>query len=293
MTASKKSAFRRSFSLPLIRRAFLSIAGRHPSIFRGSGLDFDELREYIPGDIISSIDWKSSARRGSLIVKSFQSNTITDSVILVDSSRLMFSEADNGEKLKDIANFAASLVGFLSVDRGDKTTILYSDKNRLIHEKSQTNEFALQYPIDRLYKSTDPISPSPDITKSLNYILQFWPKRMNLTIIASLPALGFMDKKTLAKIAKRYDTLIIGLKGRNPYKHSDKMQEYDIVTHRKIPAFMKSRTVQRKYNTFINQQSEDISQFLKSKGSFYLEAQSVSSLIYSLVKYLSKRKLSK
>ncbi|MDR3152206.1 MAG: DUF58 domain-containing protein [Bifidobacteriaceae bacterium] len=293
MTASKKSAFRKSFSLPLIRRAYLSITGRHPSIFRGSGLDFDELREYIPGDTISSIDWKSSARKGSLIVKSFQSNTITDSVILVDSSRLMFSEADNDEKLKDVANFAVSLFGFLSVDRGDKTTILYSDKDRLIHEKSQTSGFSLQYSIDRLYKSSNYVSAAPDITKSLNYILQFWPKRMNLTVVASLPALSFADKKILAKIAKRYDTLVIGLKGKNPYNHFDKMREYDIVNHRKVPAFMKSRTVQRKYNNFIGQQSENISQFLKSKGSFYLEAWSVSSLVSALVKYLSKRKLSK
>ncbi|MDR3128157.1 MAG: DUF58 domain-containing protein [Bifidobacteriaceae bacterium] len=293
MTYLKRLQFRKGINLPLVRRAYLSITGKHLSIFKGSGLDFDELREYVPGDQIQSIDWKSSARRGSLVVKNFEISTITDSVILADASRLMFSQGQNNDKLIDIAVFASSLIGLLSVDRGDKTTILYSDKSRLIHEKTQNSQFTLNYSLHRLSKSAQYNGDGPDISKSFNYILQFWPKRMNLSVVASLPTLLQVDKALLAKIAIRYDTLIIGLVSKNPYSKTIKIPEYDIVNYRRIPAFLKSKSAYRKYNNFVFDKSSELNNYLKSIGIHYIQADSIASFLKEFISYIARRKLTK
>ncbi|MDR2799185.1 MAG: DUF58 domain-containing protein [Bifidobacteriaceae bacterium] len=290
MTYSAKSKYHRNLNLPLVRRAYLSLTGRHPSIFKGSGLDFDELREYIPGDQPQSVDWKSSAKRGSLVVKDFESSTITNSVILSDSSRFMYAKGSSDESLIDIATFASSLISYLSVNRGDKTTILYSDDKRLVHEKTGTTQFSLHYPLDRLNASASASAPVSDISKAMNYILQFWQKRVNLTIVASLPALVQMNEKTLAKIAKRNDTLVIGLKSKNPYNYSTKEQEFDILNHSRVPAFLKSRAAYRKYENFLLEQSEKVSSLLKSKGVYYIESDSIDGLFHKFVKYIEASK---
>ncbi len=48
-----------------------SLAGEYHSVFKGRGMEFDEVREYIPGDEIRSIDWNVTARTGHPYVKKF------------------------------------------------------------------------------------------------------------------------------------------------------------------------------------------------------------------------------
>ena len=45
--------------------------GSYRSVYEGNGLDFENLREYVPGDNIRDIDWKSSSRNGKMLVKRY------------------------------------------------------------------------------------------------------------------------------------------------------------------------------------------------------------------------------
>ncbi len=49
-----------------------ALAGHYHSVFRGSGIDFDEVREYVPGDDVRRIDWNVTARAGHPFVKKFR-----------------------------------------------------------------------------------------------------------------------------------------------------------------------------------------------------------------------------
>ena len=53
------------------------MAGQYKSVFRGSGIEFEEVREYTPGDEVKEIDWKVSARMGTPFVKRFREETGT------------------------------------------------------------------------------------------------------------------------------------------------------------------------------------------------------------------------
>ena len=69
------------------RRAVDAVmAGQYRSVFRGTGIEFEEVREYAPGDEVKSIDWKVTARMGRPFVKRFREERELSIMLLVDMS---------------------------------------------------------------------------------------------------------------------------------------------------------------------------------------------------------------
>ena len=64
--------------------------GRHASRLRGRGLNFEEMRDYLPGDDIRSIDWKATARTGSPHVRVFTEERDRPALLVVDQRMSMF-----------------------------------------------------------------------------------------------------------------------------------------------------------------------------------------------------------
>src|SRR5262245_38141787 len=62
------------------------IVGRYRSAFRGTGIEFEEVREYVPGDDVRRIDWKVTARSGRPYVKSYREERELTVMIAVDVS---------------------------------------------------------------------------------------------------------------------------------------------------------------------------------------------------------------
>src|SRR5437868_12835519 len=63
-----------------------ALAGEYHSVFRGRGIDFDEVREYAPGDDVRFIDWNVTARTGVAYIKKFREERELTLLLLVDLS---------------------------------------------------------------------------------------------------------------------------------------------------------------------------------------------------------------
>ncbi len=63
-----------------------SLAGQYHSVFKGRGMDFDEVREYVPGDEVRTIDWNVTARAGRPFVKKFTEERELTILLMVDVS---------------------------------------------------------------------------------------------------------------------------------------------------------------------------------------------------------------
>jgi uncharacterized protein (DUF58 family) len=94
-------------------------AGQHRSPFRGQGLEFDSVREYVPGDDIRRIDWRVTARTGSAHLKIFKEDRERHLVICVDMNAAMRFGTKNTFKSVQAARIAAFLgwQGMASQDR--------------------------------------------------------------------------------------------------------------------------------------------------------------------------------
>jgi uncharacterized protein (DUF58 family) len=104
------------------------MAGQYRSVFRGSGIEFEEVREYSPGDDIKSIDWKVSARMGRPYVKLYREERELVVMLLVDMSGSEgFGTTENLKK--DIAAEMASILAFNAIRNNDKVgAILFTDR---------------------------------------------------------------------------------------------------------------------------------------------------------------------
>lgn len=94
-------------------------SGNHHSPFRGQGLDFDAVREYVPGDDIRNIDWRVTARTGSPHLKLFREEKQRHTIICVDMNASMRFGTRNTFKSVQAAR-AASLLGWRALDHQDR-----------------------------------------------------------------------------------------------------------------------------------------------------------------------------
>ncbi len=77
--------------LQIISRKEVSavLGGEYRSVFRGKGIEFEELREYVPGDDVKTVEWRTTARKGNLYVKKFREERELTVILLVDVSPSM------------------------------------------------------------------------------------------------------------------------------------------------------------------------------------------------------------
>ncbi|MCT4590307.1 MAG: DUF58 domain-containing protein [Carboxylicivirga sp.] len=105
------------------------LAGKHYSMMRGRGLDFEEVRHYVPGDDIRNIDWKVTARTRKPHTKVFNEEKERPALVVVDqTSFLRFGSA---QYLKSVmAAEAAALAAFRTTKKGDRCGgLVFSDDN--------------------------------------------------------------------------------------------------------------------------------------------------------------------
>ena len=104
------------------------MAGQYKSVFRGSGIEFEEVREYTPGDEVKSIDWKVSARLGRPYVKLYREERELIIMLLVDMSAS--GCFGTGENIKqETAAEIAAVLAFNAIRNNDKVgAILFTDQ---------------------------------------------------------------------------------------------------------------------------------------------------------------------
>ena len=105
-----------------------SLAGEYHSVFKGRGMDFDEVREYVPGDEVRTIDWNVTARAGRPFVKKFTEERELTILLLVDvSASGNFGSAHQSKR--ELAAELASVLAFSAIRNSDKVgLILFTDQ---------------------------------------------------------------------------------------------------------------------------------------------------------------------
>lgn len=120
--------------MQLARRKVSSTApGNHHSPFRGQGLDFDAVREYVPGDDIRNIDWRVTARTGFPHLKLFKEERERHTIICVDMNSAMRFGTRNTFKSIQAAR-CASLLGWRALAHQDRiSACLFGDVSGGLH----------------------------------------------------------------------------------------------------------------------------------------------------------------
>lgn len=150
-----------------------SMAGAYHSVFKGRGMDFDEVREYSPGDEVRTIDWNVTARAGRAFVKKFTEERELTIFLVVDISAS--GNFGSGTLAKrDLAAEVASVLAFSAIRNSDKVgLILYTDRIERYLPPKKGRRHVLRVVRDILYQ--EPQGLATNTVKMLdvvNHVLQ-------------------------------------------------------------------------------------------------------------------------
>jgi len=119
---------RTKLSLHVRHKARSPLLGDYPSLHKGRSMDFDDLREYERGDDVRDIDWKSTARTGSVLLKRYVAVRKQNVLVVVDTGRSMTALAKDGTAKSELAVLIAGIFGSVVVDHGDLVGLLAGDR---------------------------------------------------------------------------------------------------------------------------------------------------------------------
>jgi uncharacterized protein (DUF58 family) len=143
--------------------------GEYRSIFKGKGMEFQEVREYVPGDDVRAIDWNVSARGGALFVKKFTEERELTVLLLVDVSASQFF-GSAGVLKKDLAAEIAAVLAFAATRNNDRVGLVLF-----------TDEIELYVP---------PRKGTGHVLRVIREVLAFTPRGRGTSIAAPLEFLG-------------------------------------------------------------------------------------------------------
>ncbi|HEY8700385.1 MAG TPA: DUF58 domain-containing protein [Arthrobacter sp.] len=113
--------------LPSKLRKLRELDGKAAVQIRGAGTEFDSLRDYVRGDDVRSIDWRATARRSAVVVRTWRPERDRRVVIILDTSRTSAARIDDEPRL-DTGMEAALLLAVLAERGGDRVDFLAFDR---------------------------------------------------------------------------------------------------------------------------------------------------------------------
>ncbi|MDA3874776.1 MAG: DUF58 domain-containing protein [Kiritimatiellae bacterium] len=184
------------------------LAGQYHSAFKGAGMEFEEVREYQPGDDIRSIDWNVTARTGHPFIKTFREERELTVLLVVDmSASLRFG---SGSQLKqEIAAEIAALLALAAIRNQDNVALLlHTDQVERYIPAGKGSRHVLR--VVREILGFDPASTGTDLRPALTFLNRVTHRKSVVFLIGD----GQLEASSLeaARLtARRHDVISIRL----------------------------------------------------------------------------------
>jgi uncharacterized protein (DUF58 family) len=190
-----------------------SMAGAYHSVFKGRGMDFDEVREYTPGDEVRTIDWNVTARAGRAFVKKFTEERELNLFLVVDISAS--GNFGSGALAKrDLAAEVASVLAFSAIRNSDKVgLILYTDRIERYLPPKKGRRHVLRVVRDILYH--EPQGVGTDTVKTLDVVNHVLHRRAVVFLISDFETSGDPDaaraqlRRAVRQTNRRHDLIAV------------------------------------------------------------------------------------
>ena len=150
-------------------------AGQYKSVFRGRGMEFDEVREYQPGDDIRTIDWNVTARTGNCFIKRFCEERELTVLFLVDVSASGAFGSTQQSKL-ELAVEIAALLMFSALKNNDKVGLIQFCDDVLDYLPPRKGKSHVLHIIRKLV-GAQPVARDTNLDKALDFLNRVQKRR--------------------------------------------------------------------------------------------------------------------
>jgi len=178
-------------------------AGQYHSVFKGQGMNFEEVREYTPGDEIRSIDWNVTARMNAPYIKKFTEEREMTVMLLVDVSASGTYGSVQLSK-REMAAEVAAILAFSAINNNDKVgLLLFSDRTELFIPPKKGRQHILRLIREMLY--FQPEGTGTDLGAALDKMNRMLARRAVVFVISDFLSPDF--SRPLASSSRRHDVV--------------------------------------------------------------------------------------
>jgi uncharacterized protein (DUF58 family) len=263
------------------------LAGEYESAFRGQGMEFAEVREYIPGDDIRSIDWNVTARMDTPFIKEFNEERELTLIILVDLSSSQ--EFGSHKNLKhELATELSAVLSYLALSNNDKVGLIaFTDKieKYIPPKKGRTNIWR----IIREILTFTPENKQTDIAVALDYLMQVTRRKAIVFLISDFLNTGY--ERSINMVAKRHD--LVAVKVFDPREAQlpeiGFIELEDSETGELVLVDTYDKKFRENYKNIVEENHKNFLKFVKGKQIDYIEINTAIPYIKDLMKFFRSR----
>ena len=211
--------------------------GEFGSIYRGRSFDFDDLREYVYGDSVRDIDWKSSSKTGRVLIRRYIADKKHNILFVGDAGAKFKGDTDKGETKTAIALNVLGTISYLVNDHGDDYALLTSTDKGYDFSFFKSGKQHLERLLMRYEKCLAEEEAKP-LSGTLDYIAENIRRKMIIFIITDMDGIAQIDETLVKKLTVMNDVMVINvedayLTGDNLYDLDAKNYEKDYLLHDK------------------------------------------------------------
>jgi uncharacterized protein (DUF58 family) len=263
------------------------LAGGYTSVFKGRGIEFDEVREYMPGDDIRTIDWNVTARTGRPYVKRYVEERELTVIFVVDLSAS--GAFGSVRKLKnEIAAEFCALLSFSAVKNNDKVgLIVFTDRVELYVPPKKGTTHVLR--LIRELLNFKPKAAKTDLAGALDYLGKVSKKRAVVFLVSDFQAEGF--EKPMRIVSKRHDLVAVPIVDPREVRlpNVGLIELEDAETGETILVDTSSAAVRKRYERLGRERSEQFRELFASMGVDNIEVATDRDYIPKLVSFFRAR----
>lgn len=184
--------------------------GEYKSIYKGRSLDFDDLREYVIGDDIKYIDWKSSARSGKTLIRRYIAEKKHNILFVLDTGKKMLGDTKKIEPKKELAIMTMGTLAYLVNNHGDMIGSMYNTYKGLQYYPLKTGIQNIQKMIYH-YESDIDKDTGRNLNDILIHISQYMKRKMIIFIITDIAGIENIQEDVLKKLTIQNDVMVMNI----------------------------------------------------------------------------------
>jgi len=264
-----------------------SLAGQYHSVFKGRGMNFDEVREYSPGDEVRTIDWNVTARTGKTFVKKFTEERELTIFLMVDVSA-SGNFGSTTQSKRELAAELASVLAFSAIRNNDKVgLLLFSDQIEQYIPPKKGRRHVLRVVREILFFK--PKHRGTDISLALDFANKVHSRRAVTFLISDFQSPDY--RRALQLTNKRHD--LIGVFIIDPRERTlppvGLLTIEDAETGEQLELDTNRSDVRAQFETFAEKRLQTVRRNLRSTGVDLLELNTHEPYMPILLQFFAMR----
>ncbi|MET0476066.1 MAG: DUF58 domain-containing protein [Mycobacterium sp.] len=180
--------------------------GRYALVHTRS-LEFDDLRPYVPGDDVRDIDWKATARSGSVLIKRFVTEKHHKILVVADAGRNTSALTPSGEPKRDVAANVIGALGLITLRRSDEIGMVFGDARGSVDIRLRRGETHIEYMLHRLQQHATTRPAPSNVLAQLDWVARHHRRPLLIVVVSDEPDVDSRLDGVLTQLGGSHDVL--------------------------------------------------------------------------------------